>query len=53
MYGNRSLEDYISRKKDANGNFTESEERHKMRLLLESERIKKEILDFEIDMWGY
>ena len=53
VYGNRSIENYISRKQDANGNFTESEERHKMRLLLESERIKKEILDFEIDMWGY
>ena len=47
VYGNRSIEDYIKRKPG------ESDDRLYMRRLLESERIKKEILDFEIDMWGY
>ena len=47
VYGNRSIKDYITRKPG------ESDERLYMRRLLESERIKKEILDFEIDMWGY
>ena len=47
VYGNRSIDQYIVRRPG------ESEERLKLRRILESERIKKEILDFEIDMWGY
>ena len=47
VYGNRSIDQYIVKRPG------ESEERLKLRRLLESERIKKEILDFEIDMWGY
>ena len=47
VYGNREIEQYIVKRPG------ESDERLKLRRLLESERIKKEILDFEIDMWGY
>ena len=47
VYGNREIEQYIVRRDG------ETDERLKLRRILESERIKKEILDFEIDMWGY
>lgn len=47
MYGDRSIKDYIVQRPG------ESEESYRIRLILESERIKKEILDFENDMWGY
>jgi gliding motility associated protien GldN len=47
MYGDRSIKDYIVPRPG------ESEESYRIRFILESERIKKEILDFENDMWGY
>ena len=47
MYGDRSIKDYIVQRPG------ESEESYRIRFILESERIKKEILDFENDMWGY
>ena len=47
VYGDRTIRDYIRQR---NG---ESNRQHQMRLIIESERIKKEILDFDVDMWGY
>ena len=47
VYGDRTIRDYIRQR---NG---ESNRQYQMRLIMESERIKKEILDFDIDMWGY
>ncbi|MEE2605294.1 MAG: gliding motility protein GldN, partial [Bacteroidota bacterium] len=47
MYGDRSIKDYIVQRPG------ESDESFRIRFILESERIKKEILDFENDMWGY
>ena len=47
IYGDREIKDYIKRRPG------ESEQQHQLRFILESERIKKEILDFELDMWGY
>ena len=47
IYGDREIKDYIKRRTG------ESEQQHQLRFILESERIKKEILDFELDMWGY
>jgi gliding motility associated protien GldN len=47
VYGDREIRDYI-RQRD-----NESYAQWQTRLVMESERIKKEILDFEIDMWGY
>ncbi len=47
VYGDREIRDYI-RKRD-----NESDAQWQTRIIMESERIKKEILDFEIDMWGY
>ena len=47
VYGDRTIRDYIRKR---NG---ESNRQHQMRLIMESERIKKEILDFDVDMWGY
>ena len=46
VYGDRTIRDYIRQR---NG---ESNRQHQMRLIIESERIKKEILDFEQDMWN-
>ena len=47
VYGDRTIRDYIRQR---NG---ESNRQYKLRLIMESERIKKEILDFDVDMWGY
>ena len=47
VYGNRKIEEYIKQRPG------ESDESYRIRFILESERIKKEILDFENDMWGY
>ena len=47
VYGDREISSYIT-KRDG-----ETDYQHHLRILLESERIKKQILDFEIDMWGY
>ena len=47
VYGDRKISSYI-RKRDG-----ETDYQHHLRILLESERIKKQILDFEVDMWGY
>jgi gliding motility associated protien GldN len=47
VYGDREIRDYI-RQRD-----NESYAQWQTRLVMESERIKKEILDFVIDMWGY
>ena len=47
VYGDREIRDYI-RQRD-----NESYAQWQTRIIMESERIKKEILDFEIDMWGY
>ncbi|MAV69187.1 MAG: gliding motility protein GldN [Candidatus Marinimicrobia bacterium] len=47
VYGDREIRDYI-RQRD-----NESYSQWQTRIVMESERIKKEILDFEIDMWGY
>jgi len=47
VYGDREIRDYI-RQRD-----NESYPQWQTRIIMESERIKKEILDFEIDMWGY
>ena len=47
VYGDREIRDYI-RQRD-----NESYAQWQLRFILESERIKKEILDFELDMWGY
>ncbi len=47
VYGDRTIRDYIRQR---NG---ESNRQYQMRLIMESERIKKEILDFDVDMWGY
>ena len=47
VYGDREIRDYI-RQRD-----NESYAQWHTRIVMESERIKKEILDFEIDMWGY
>ena len=47
VYGDREIKDYIVKRDN------ETDYQHQLRLLMESERIKKEILDFEIDMWGY
>ncbi len=47
VYGDREIRDYI-RQRD-----NESYAQWQTRIVMESERIKKEILDFEIDMWGY
>ena len=47
VYGDIEIRDYI-RQRD-----NESYAQWQTRIIMESERIKKEILDFEIDMWGY
>ena len=47
VYGDREIRDYI-RQRD-----NESYAQWQTRIVMESERIKKEILDFEIDMCGY
>ncbi len=47
VYGDRTIRDYIRQR---NG---ESNRQYQLRLIMESERIKKEILDFDVDMWGY
>ena len=47
VYGDREIKDYIVKRTG------ESDYQHHVRILLESERIKKQILDFEVDMWGY
>ena len=47
VYGDREITDYIQKRPG------ESNKQHQLRVILESERIKKEILDFELDMWGY
>ena len=47
VYGNRKISDYI-KKRDG-----ESDNQFRLRMILESERIKNEILNFELDMWGY
>ena len=47
VYGDREIADYIQKRP------SESKQQHQLRIILESERIKKEILDFELDMWGY
>ena len=47
VYGDREIKDYIVKRPG------ETDYQHHLRILLESERIKKQILDFEIDMWGY
>ena len=47
VYGDRTIRDYIRQR---NG---ESNRQYQFRLIMESERIKKEILDFDVDMWGY
>tara|TARA_B100001175_G_scaffold309053_1_gene310258 strand:- start:388 stop:1314 length:927 start_codon:yes stop_codon:yes gene_type:complete len=47
VYGDRKIKEYIVKRDN------ETDYQHQLRLLMESERIKKEILDFEIDMWGY
>ena len=47
VYGDRKIEEYIVQRDG------ESDESYRIRFILESERIKKEILDFENDMWGY
>ena len=47
VYGDREIRDYI-RQRD-----NESYAQWQTRIVMESERIKKEILDFENDMWGY
>ena len=47
IYGDRTIRDYIIRREN------ESLKQYQFRLIMESERIKKEILDFDIDMWGY
>ena len=47
VYGDRTIKDYIRQR---NG---ESNRQYQLRLIMESERIKKEILDFDVDMWGY
>ncbi len=47
VYGDREIREYI-RQRD-----NESYAQWQTRIVMESERIKKEILDFEIDMWGY
>ena len=47
VYGDREIKDYIVQRSG------ESNQQYQLRVILESERIKKEILDFEVDMWGY
>ena len=47
VYGDRKIRDYILPREK------ESPRQYQLRLIMESERIKKEILDFEVDMWGY
>ncbi|MFL2601903.1 MAG: gliding motility protein GldN [Flavobacteriaceae bacterium] len=47
IYGDRTIRDYI-RPRAGEDKF-----QYQLRLIMESERIKKEILDFEVDMWGY
>ena len=47
VYGDREIRDYI-RQRD-----NESYAQWQTRIVMESERIKKDILDFEIDMWCY
>jgi len=47
VYGDREITDYIVKRPG------ESNQQHQLRIILESERIKKQILDFELDMWGY
>ena len=47
VYGDRTIRDYIRQR---NG---ESNRQYQLRLIMESERVKKEILDFDVDMWGY
>ena len=47
VYGDRTIRDYIRKRPG------ESNRQFQMRLIMESERIKKEILDFDVDMWGY
>ena len=47
VYGDRKIREYIKPREG------ESPRQYQLRLIMESERIKKEILDFEVDMWGY
>ena len=47
VYGDREIKDYIVKRSG------ETNQQHQLRIILESERIKKQILDFELDMWGY
>ncbi len=47
VYGDREIKEYITIRDG------ETDYQHHLRILLESERIKKQILDFEVDMWGY
>ena len=47
VYGDREIHKYIVKRDN------ETPYQHHLRILLESERIKKQILDFEVDMWGY
>ena len=47
IYGDRTIRDYIRQRQG------EDKFQYQLRLIMESERIKKEILDFEVDMWGY
>ena len=47
VYGDRTIRDYIRQRSG------ESNRQYQLRLIMESERIKKEILDFDVDMWGY
>jgi len=47
VYGDREIKDYIVKRPG------ETNQQHQLRIILESERIKKQILDFELDMWGY
>ena len=47
VYGDRKITDYIKPRQG------EDQHQYNLRLIMESERIKKQILDFEVDMWGY
>lgn len=51
VYGDREIKDYIKPRVEIGEK--ETDESYRIRFILESERIKKEILDFENDMWGY
>ena len=51
VYGDREIKDYIKPRVEIGEK--ETDESYRIRFILESERIKKEILDFENNMWGY